>query len=48
MFGKVLEYGYVALSYLKGPFSYAVNFAATKPRTTVAIFIGTHVARFFL
>lgn len=48
MFGKVLEYGYVAWSYVKGPFAYATDFAARRPKTTVAVFLASHIARFWL
>lgn len=45
MVGKVLEYGYVAWSYVKGPFSYVVNFTRNHPKTALAIFAASHVIR---
>lgn len=46
--GKVLEYGYVAWTYLKGPFAYVVGFTRRHPKTTLAIVAVSHVVRGFL
>ena len=42
---KVLEYGYVAWTYLKGPFAYVVDFTRRHPKTTLAIVVVSHVVR---
>lgn len=42
---KILEYGYVAWSYIKGPFAYVVSFTSNHPKTTLAIVIASHVVR---
>ena len=42
---KAIEYGYVAWSYIKGPFAYVVNFTRNHPKTTLAIVVASHVLR---
>jgi hypothetical protein len=42
---KILEYGYVAWTYVQGPFSAVVAFVAARPKTSVAIFIASHALR---
>jgi hypothetical protein len=45
---KAIEYGYVAWTYVKGPFAYVVNFTRNHPKTTLVIFLASHVVRGWL
>jgi hypothetical protein len=42
---KVLEYGYVAWTYVRGPFRFVVNFISDHPKSALAIAFASHVVR---
>lgn len=45
---RIKEYASLVWPYLKGPFAYVVNFTRNHPKTTLAVFLATHIARGWL